>query len=202
PAVREDDAERAIRAALGMLERLGPLNDELESKHGIRLSVRIGVNTGDVIVPTGELGADLIVAGDAVNVAARLQAAAEPGSVLAGPRTHDAARAALEFGEPTDLVLKGKAASVRAWPVARAKAEPERGIPGLRAPMVGRDPELSILVSLLGEAIERGEPRQAIVLGPPGIGKSRLVAELREAAARLSPAPARVLRGRSLAAGQ
>jgi len=109
PAVREDDPERGLRAAMAMLDRLGSLNDELEARHGVRLSVRIGVNTGDVIAPAGEVGAALIVAGDAVNVAARLQAAASPNGILAGHRTHDAARTAIEFGDPVDLALKGKA---------------------------------------------------------------------------------------------
>jgi class 3 adenylate cyclase/tetratricopeptide (TPR) repeat protein len=200
PAVREDDAERGVRAAMAMLDRLASLNDELEARHGVRLNVRIGVNTGDVIAPAGEIGASLIVAGDAVNVAARLQAAASPNAVLAGPRTHDAARTAVEFGDPVDLALKGKSELVRAWPVLGAKAEPVRGIPGLRAPMVGRDPELATLRALLDEAVERSEPRLALVYGPPGIGKSRLVAELTAAATETRGG--RLLRGRSLAVGQ
>jgi len=200
PVVHEDDAERAIRAGLAMLHRLGSLNDELEPKHGVRLTVRIGINTGDVIVPADDRGGEFIVA-DAVNTAARLQTAAPGNSILAGPRTRDAARSGIEFGEPIELVLKGKSEPLRAWPVVRPRSEPERGIPGLRGPMVGRDTELASLRALLGEAIERAEPRLALIYGPPGIGKSRLVTEL-TALGDGGPTAPRVVRGRSLAPGQ
>ena len=201
PVAREDDAERALRAALEMLGRLATLNDEFERRHGVRLAVRIGANTGEVMVPVGGPVAELIVAGDAVNTAARIEQSAEPGTALVGPRTHDAARNAMRFGEPVDLVLKGKAAPVRAWPLLGGRLETERGIPGLHAPMVGRDRELESLVALLDEAVERRQPRLAIVFGPAGMGKSRLVAEF-ITRARAGDAPALVLRGRCLAIGQ
>jgi class 3 adenylate cyclase len=88
PVVREDDAERALRAGLEMLEKLSDLNRQFLQRHDITLRIRIGINTGEVIAPVGGPAGELIVAGDAVNVAARLEQAAEPGTVLVGERTH------------------------------------------------------------------------------------------------------------------
>src|SRR5205085_5597899 len=87
PVVREDDAERALRAALDMMDRLEVLNRDFEQRHRVTLQIRIGVNTGEVIVPVGIPMGQMIVAGDAVNVAARLEQVAEPGTILAGERT-------------------------------------------------------------------------------------------------------------------
>jgi class 3 adenylate cyclase len=200
PTVREDDAERALRSGLEMLDTLASLNVDFEARHGVRLGVRIGVNTGEVIVPVGGAMGDLIVAGDAVNTAARLQQAAPVGTVMVGPRTHDAARHVMRFGEPQALALKGKSAAVEAWPLSGANLESERGIPGLRAPMIGRERELGMLTDLLEEATNQASPRFAVVYGPAGMGKSRLVAEFATLARTADP-PALVLRGRCLAIG-
>lgn len=199
PAVREDDAPRALSAALEMLERLDALNDGFRERHGVVLAVRIGVNSGEVIAPVGGPAQQLIVAGDPVNVAARLQAAAEPGTILVGERTWLATRDAFRFEEPRSLTVAGKAEQVVARRLVERAGEPARGIPGLRSPMVGRDRELATLVSLLEETIERGEPRLAVVYGPAGIGKSRLIGELVGHADERHAA--RALRGRCLAAG-
>jgi class 3 adenylate cyclase/tetratricopeptide (TPR) repeat protein len=200
PMVREDDAERALRASLDMLSRLEELNQEFGERHGVTLQIRIGVNTGEVIAPAGGPVDQMIVAGDAVNVAARLEALAEPGTVLAGQRTYLAARNAFRFGEPAALDLKGKAESVTARRVIEPLAEATRGVPGLRSPMVGRDRELDALVGLLEDAVDSGRPRLVVVYGPAGIGKSRLVQEfVRIVSSR--HANAVVLRGRCLAAG-
>ncbi|HEY4634253.1 MAG TPA: adenylate/guanylate cyclase domain-containing protein, partial [Candidatus Limnocylindrales bacterium] len=200
PLVREDDARRALSAALEMIERLDGLNARLLERHGVSLTLRIGVNTGEVIAPVGDRVDQLIVAGDAVNTTARLQSAAEPGTILVGDRTWLATRDAFSFGEPRLLELPGKGAPVVARVLDGPLVEPIRGIPGLHAPLVGRDRELATLRSLLDESIERGEPRLAVVYGAAGIGKSRLVWELvQDTAARQSDS--RVLRGRCLAAG-
>jgi len=200
PVVREDDARRALSAALEMIERLEVLNGRLLERHGVSLTLRIGVNTGEVIAPVGDRVDQLIVAGDAVNTAARLQSAADPGTILVGERTWLATRDAFSFGEPRHLELAGKAAPVEARVLDGPLVEPVRGIPGLHAPLIGRDRELATLRSLLDESIERGEPRLAVVYGAAGIGKSRLVWELVQDAARRQQAP-RVLRGRCIAAG-
>jgi class 3 adenylate cyclase/tetratricopeptide (TPR) repeat protein len=201
PLVREDDPERALRASLDMLARLEDLNVEFERRHGVTLRIRIGVNTGEVIAPVGGPPEQLIVAGDAVNVAARLEQAAEPGTVLVGERTYLATRDAFLFEEPVALELKGKAEAVPTRRLVASRSEAVRGVPGLRAPMVGRDRELNTLAGLFEEAVETGRPRLVIVYGPAGIGKSRLVQEF----VRIVPSRhdrAAVLRGRCPAAGK
>src|SRR6266545_5595376 len=107
PSVREDDAERALYAALEMRARLAELNVGFERQHQVSLQVRIGVNTGEVVAPTGPAPEQRIVAGDAVNVAARLEQAAEPHTILVGERTSSAARRSFRFGDPQMLQLKG-----------------------------------------------------------------------------------------------
>jgi class 3 adenylate cyclase len=136
PTVREDDAERALRAALEMGERLDALNEGFERDHRVRLQIRIGVNTGEVVAPVGSAREQLIVTGDAVNVAARLEQSATPGTILVGERTYLASRSAFTFEDPVDLDLKGKAAAVTARRLLGPLAEPQRGVPGLRAPMI------------------------------------------------------------------
>jgi len=101
PRVREDDAARALSAASEIVSRIGEVAADVQRRHGVELALRIGVNTGEVITPT-EVRADRpMVTGDAINVAARLQAATEPGTVLVGERTQRATRSAFAFGNPT-----------------------------------------------------------------------------------------------------
>src|ERR1700716_983675 len=114
PAVREDDAERALKAAMEMMERLNSLNEELQARHGLSLRMRVGVNTGEVVTGAATDGTQRLVSGDPVNVAARLQGEADPDTILAGERTYLAARHAFLFSEPIELTLKGKQESVRA----------------------------------------------------------------------------------------
>lgn len=206
PTAHEDDAQRACSAALEMLERLGPLNAELTERFGVTVQIRIGLNSGEVVTPLGADGhapaaGQLLVSGDVVNVASRLQAAAEPGEVAVGPRTYLAARHAFAFGDEEPLDLKGKAAPVNARRLLNALPETERGVPGLEAPMIGRDRELDLLSGLLDEAIEADRPRLVTIYGNAGIGKSRLVRELIARVEGHAP-PVTVLRGRCLSAGQ
>ena len=200
PIVREDDADRALRAALEMLQRLPELNHRFREQHDVELAVRIGVNTGEVITPRVAGAAALLVAGDAVNVAARLEQAAEPGYVLVGNRTWETTRGAFEFGAAVDLELKGKQALVRAWPLLGARAEASRGIPGLRSSMVGRERELRQALDALDDVRSARQPQLVLVYGPAGIGKSRLLQEFVRSCASSDP-PVRLLRGRCLAAG-
>src|SRR5438874_5710538 len=102
PIVREDDAERALRAACQMLDRLTELNTEFKSQHGVSLAIRVGVNTGEVMAASDQN----VVTGDAVNVAARLEQMADPGTILAGERTYAAARDAFVFAEPQARALR------------------------------------------------------------------------------------------------
>lgn len=200
PAVREDDAERALNAAMEMMERLHNLNDELQSRHGISLRMRVGVNTGEVVAGVPSDGSQRLVSGDPVNVAARLQGEAEPDTILAGERTYLAARHAFLFSEPIEVTLKGKPERVRARRVLGLAPEASRGIPGLASPLVGRTAELQALSSQLDDVLDTRRPRLVTVLGPAGVGKSRLVREFVAGVPPRHPA-ARVLRGRCLAAG-
>ncbi|HYS02628.1 MAG TPA: adenylate/guanylate cyclase domain-containing protein, partial [Candidatus Eisenbacteria bacterium] len=201
PTVREDDAERALRAALDMLTRLDQLNGQLQRAHGVSLQIRIGVNTGEVLAATQNGLDQRLVAGDAVNVAARLQAAAEPGTVLVGERTSLMAQRSFTFAEPVAVTVKGKGQPIRTRRLIGALAEARTGVEGLRAPMVGRQAELQLLVSVLDDVMSSGSPRLVTVTGQAGVGKSRLVGEF-ASLAQERIREARGLRGRCLAAGQ
>lgn len=197
PILREDDAERALHAAFEMLARLPELNNEFEARHGISLAVRIGVNTGDVMAAADQL----IVTGDAVNVAARLEQAAEPGTILAGQRTFAAVGSAFAFGPPEQREVRGKTGRLTVRQVLRPVADaPERRL-GLKVAIVGRDGEFAALAALLAETVERKTARLAMVDGPAGMGKSRLVREfLNLASSRYQDL--HVLIGRCPSAGQ
>ena len=197
PTAHEDDAVRAVRAGRRMLARLQSWNDARDP--GQRLEIRIGVNTGEALA-SGASGSDLLATGDAVNVAARLQQVAEPGAILVGERTARAVRPYFELratDEPLDL--KGKSEAVAAWLVESdwADAEP-RGLPGLEAPLVGRDNELASLRSTLDRVRRERRPELVTLVGDAGIGKSRLVREF------LTPleVDVKVLIGRCLPYGQ
>jgi hypothetical protein len=186
-----------------MFERLEELNPELERQHRVRLQIHVGVNTGEVITPAGDEFDQRIVAGDAVNVAARLEQAAEPGTILVGERTFTATRHAFRFDGPIPLELKGKAEVVQGYRVLGREPGMEgvRASTGLTTAMVGRDRELDTLLEALADASTAGDVRTVLVLGAAGIGKSRLLQEFTERAALRDAAPA-VYRGRCLATGR
>src|SRR5207248_11033409 len=117
PPVREDDAARALSPASESGGAIGGGAADVRRRHGVDLALRIGVNTGEVITPTEVRPDRPMVTGDAINVAARLQAAAAPGSVLVGERTQRATISAFAFGEPAELQLKGKERPVVAYPL-------------------------------------------------------------------------------------
>jgi class 3 adenylate cyclase len=173
PGVREDDALRAVRAAAEMRTALAELNAELEPKLGIRLRTRTGVNTGEVIAGVPSRGGGF-VSGDAVNVAARLEQAAEPGEVLIGEHTLELVRGAVTTEPVAPLELKGKSRRVPAFRLLDVDVTPGIGGTGLTAPLVGRDRELAELHAALDRATERRTCELLTVLGPAGIGKSRL----------------------------
>src|SRR3954468_17256168 len=144
PVAHEDDAERAVRAGLGMQHAMEEINEQLRESHGVTLALRVGVNTGEVVA--GAVGEAYTVVGDTVNVAARLQSAAERGSVTVGERTMRASANAISYRELEPLTLKGKAEPVRAWAaMAVVATKPARGV---RSPLVGRTHELALLASL------------------------------------------------------
>jgi predicted ATPase/class 3 adenylate cyclase len=193
PAALEDHAERALHAALAMQRRLRELfGDELE--------MRVGVNTGDVVVGAAREGGSFVT-GDAVNVADRLQKAAEPGEVLAGERTVAAVARAFEFSAPRTVEAKGKEGGVVAYPVERALGTMRpRGVRGLRRVFVGRDSELELLRATYRRVVAQSEPHLVTIVGEPGVGKSRLVSELWDALATEKPPPVNRT-GRCLAYG-
>ena len=192
PAAHEDDVERALHAALSMQRRL----DEL---FGGTLALRVGVNTGEVVVGRPRERSSFVT-GDAVNVAARLEQAAAPGEILAGERTVAAARGAFEFGDPTKIDAKGKPGGVACRRVVRALSLMRpRGVGGLRRAFVGRERELERLQTTYRELGD--EPRLVTIVGDPGVGKTRLVREAWEWLAGESPQPLRRT-GRCLSYGQ
>ncbi|MEO8632407.1 MAG: adenylate/guanylate cyclase domain-containing protein [Chloroflexota bacterium] len=181
PISHEDDAERAIRTALAMQQSIAKLNDDLEREHGVRLALRIGINTGEVVA--GLLGGDVqsayTVVGDAVNTAQRLEAVAPLGEVLVSETTHRLAFHAFEFEVLPRVALKGKAEPVAVFRVVRRRddeIEPDA------SPLVGREAELAQLREALNSAIE-GAGRVVHVSGEAGVGKSRVVNEFRSALA-------------------
>jgi class 3 adenylate cyclase/tetratricopeptide (TPR) repeat protein len=206
PTAHEDDPARALRAAYRMRRRLGSLNSEISRTHGVRLEMRIGVNTGDVLAVTAPRPGGAMVTGDAVNAAARLEQAAEPGQVLVGERTARAARG-FRFQEKGPLELKGKSEPISAFLLFEQEEaegparEPERGIPGVRAPLVGRDAELDLLSSLYDRVTSEGTPHLVTISGDPGVGKSRLTAEFLERVEGTRPALT-IVRGRCLPYGE
>ena len=199
PAAHEDDPGRALRAALRMRERLNDVNDHLMAARGVTLQIRIGVNTGEVLASIDPQPGEPMVTGDAVNIAARLQSAAEPGGILASERTARGARG-FRFGEATRLDLKGKGQPVPAMELLEgATAIQDRGVPGLHAPMVGRDEELSLLLTMFRRSASEGRPNLVTIYGDAGVGKSRLTSEFLLRAERDG---ATVVRGRCLPYGE
>src|SRR5256886_3484554 len=150
PIVREDDAERALRAACQMLERLTELNTEFKAQHGVSLAIRVGVNTGEVMAAYDQTD----VTGNAVNVAARLEQMAEPGTVLAGERTYAAARDAFAFGEPESREVRGKAARVTVRRVLRPLTDALDRRQRRQVALVGREQEGESLARLLHPAMD------------------------------------------------
>jgi len=177
PRTRDDDAERAIRAGLALTAAIEQLAARVGLESGA-LAVRVGVNSGEVVHTPDAGPEEAMVTGDPVNVAARLQAAAAPGEVLAGEATALAAADAIELGETRALELKGKADPVLARRAIAVRPERSRDVAmgTLRAPLLGRAEELARLLDEVERA--RTEPRRVLIVAPPGVGKTRLVDEL------------------------
>jgi class 3 adenylate cyclase len=186
PVAHEDDPVRAVHAALGLLEEARKYAAIVREKNGIEFAVRIGINTGPVVV--GEVGSDLkfeyTAMGDAVNLAARMQSAARPMTVLISEHTYRFVAPVFDCTDLGLLEVKGKAEPVRVYEVDKPKAQQGRlrGLAGLESPMVGRTAELNSLLQL-SSAVRAGLGRAAIIVGEPGLGKSRLIAEWKLAAA-------------------
>lgn len=194
PIAREDHAERALHASLSMLRRLAELFEG-------RIQLRIGVNTGDVVVGRPREGSSFVT-GDAVNVAARLEQAAAPGEIMVGRRTVAGVRGAFEFEEPRWVEAKGKPSGLECCRLVRAVSLTRpRGVGGLRQVFVGRESELGLLQATYQRVAQEQRAHLVTISADPGVGKSRLVRELWGWLEGQQPEP--VLRaGRNLAYGQ
>ncbi|HEX2467471.1 MAG TPA: AAA family ATPase [Solirubrobacterales bacterium] len=191
-----DDAVRAVRAAAEMMRELETLNDELEPRLGVRLQMRVGVNTGTVIVGAPIAGRAMAL-GDAMNVAARLEKRAAPGQILIGAETHELVRREIQAEPAGELELRGRHEPIAAYRLVSATAAPELETPA-DGPLVGRGRDLALLNVAFERCAARGSPEFVTVLGEAGVGKSRLVAELVE---RYRPR-ATLLVGRCLSYGE
>ncbi len=176
PVSRGDDAERAVRAALGIPQMIADLDTRTP---GVDLQVRVAVNTGETMVAVDPLGQDeVLVVGDVVNTASRLQSAAPPGRVLVGEATYHATSRAISYEPVEPISAKGKRDPVPAW----LAVEP---VGALSAPLagssfVGRQDELDLLEGVWERATRQRSPHLVTILGEPGIGKSRIALELAE----------------------
>jgi class 3 adenylate cyclase/tetratricopeptide (TPR) repeat protein len=193
PVAHEDDAERAVRAALAMRDRIGAIPAPRP------LQLHVGINTG--VVMAGLVGPegrrDYTAMGDTTNIAARLMSAAAAGSVYVGEETYLASRRAVTYREIGAVAAKGKERTVLAWDALSAATHPPPRPLGT-APLVGRDRELTILADMWARASGERRPNLVTVLGEPGVGKSRLAAEFE----RRTLAGSRVLHGRCLPYGE
>jgi len=174
PVAHEDDAERAVRAALRMQETMARHASDI----GVDVRMRIGVNTGEVLVGALRAGGDYTAMGDVVNTASRLQTAAPPGKVLVGPATFAATQGVIGYDEMGLLQAKGREEPVPAW-VATAPLLPPGYRPQReRAPLVGREPELAMLRGAVEASVAHRRAQLILLVGDAGVGKSRLAEEV------------------------
>jgi class 3 adenylate cyclase len=193
PVTHGDDPERAVRAALAIRKNVRQMS---EADPRLDLRLRIGVNTGEAMVTIGSDAAESMVAGDVVNTASRLQTSAPENGILVGQETYRATNGRIVYSEIEPFSVKGKQAPVRAWLALDAAS---LGVERPRmAPFVGRDSELLVLQRIWEESLEATRPRLITLLGPPGIGKTRLAAEF---AAEVEQNGGRALAGRSMSYG-
>ena len=187
PIAHEDDPQRAILASLEILEGIKTYREKIKREWDILVNVRVGINTGLVVV--GGVGSDLrmeyTALGDAINLAARMEQTAEPGTIQISGDTHRLVAPIFSFEDLGGVEVKGKRAPVQAYRVLGIKSAPGqiRGIEGLDAPLIGRDAEMHTLRGIV-IALREGRGQIVSVMGEAGLGKSRLVAELFE-----SPTP-------------
>jgi predicted ATPase/class 3 adenylate cyclase len=196
PELHEDDALRAVRAATELRQALAELNDELERDLAVRIGIRVGINTGEVVAGDGS-GGQMLATGDAVNVAKRLEESARTGEILLGEPTRRLVENAVVLEPREDLALKGKSEPQPAWNVLAVIEGASAYARRLDAPLIGRENELQVLCGTFDEAVAARTCRLFTVVGPAGIGKSRLAAEL----CKELREDATILTGRCLAYG-
>lgn len=180
PIAHEDDPARAVLAGLEIVTAMQAYCGQVQQRYGIDFNVRVGINTGLVVV--GAVGSDLrmeyTAIGDAINLAARMEQTAAPGTVQIAQDTYKLVKAMFQFEDLGGIEVKGRTAPVQAYRVLgrEMQAVQKRGIEGLHAEMVGRQIELQALRQLMMD-LKQGVGRIVCVLGDAGLGKSRLVSE-------------------------
>ncbi len=174
PTAHEDDAERAVRAALRMQETLR----EEASEIGQVLQIRVGVNTGEVLVGAMRAAGSVTAMGDVVNTASRLQTSAAPGEVLVGPATHDATSHTIAYEHRGLLAAKGRDERVDTWRALAPTSAPGYRVRRVDAPLVGRDHEVGLLRHATGTSITNERALMVLLVGDVGMGKSRLADEV------------------------
>jgi class 3 adenylate cyclase/tetratricopeptide (TPR) repeat protein len=196
PVAHEDDPERAVRAAFAILDAMRDLNEQGSLR---ALRVRIGINTGEAIVALRARSSEGegMAWGDVVNTAARLQSAAPEDGIIVGEETYRATAAAIEYRECEPIAAKGKAEPVPAWEAIAVRESVAPHAP-TELPLIGREEEFRQLSELWDEVRIERRPKVAIVVGAPGIGKSRLLGELTRRASEQGT----VLTGRCLSYGE
>ncbi len=200
PTAHEDDPERAVRTAVAIRDGVAALSAATLERHGVAVQARIGIESGEVVVGD-PFGGATMATGDAMNVAARLEQLAEPGEIVVGASAWDAVRD-MVHGEPLgEQQLRGHEATLAGWRVLSVSEDVgrPRGVPGLQAPLTGRDEELALLLDAARRAEHERKAVLFTILGVPGVGKSRLV---REATAQLEAGGWSVVRGRCLPYGE
>ena len=197
PVLHEDDALRAVRAAAEARAALAIVNDELVRDYGLGLNTRTGVNTGQVVTGDNATGST-IATGDMVNVAARLEARAQPGEIVIGAATYRLVRDAVTVEELEPLELKGKSQPVAAYRLVDLAPDAPGLARRLESPLVGRSLELAELLAAFEEAVQESSCRAVTLLGDAGSGKSRLAHEL----ATVVGERAAVLEGRCVPYGE
>lgn len=182
PIAHEDDAERAVRAGLEIQGAGMTYAQSVRQRHGVDFDLRVGINTGTAVLAFvgNEIKSEYTALGDAANIAARLQSAAEPGTVLISSDTYRLVRALFDFKPRGAIEMKGKLTPVESYEVVGIRAAPgsTRGLEGLTSPLVGRELEIGLLRDRL-DALDRGIGSVVAVIGEAGLGKSRLIAELK-----------------------
>jgi class 3 adenylate cyclase/tetratricopeptide (TPR) repeat protein len=196
PVAHEDDAERAVRAAFQMQRTL----IAYAADAGVDVEMRIGINTGEVLVGALRAGGEYTAMGDVVNIASRLQSEAAPGEIVVGQLTYQATSDVIRYEKLGPVEVKGREGVVRAWRAVGSLAPPGHRPRRGRAPLVGRDAELGLLQRALDASMERRRSLFVLLLGEAGMGKSRIAEELGRLAN--SERGARVLEGRCLPYGE
>jgi class 3 adenylate cyclase/tetratricopeptide (TPR) repeat protein len=183
PITHEDDPQRAVLAGLEIQEGIKSYAGEIHLKHGLEFGLRVGINTGMVVV--GEIGSDLrmeyTAIGDAINLAARMEQTATVGTIQISEETYKLVAPFFDVEPLGEVEVKGKSAPVKTYRVLTAKATPGhlRGLEGLSSPLVGREAQLDLLSRRL-RRLEKGAGSFVAVVGEAGLGKSTLIVELKK----------------------